>query len=268
MDRYKIISPEKAYRGEIGIQRKNFCVDFINQKKATFQRIERDIFAKIEAHGETATCRKGCPVCCVLYIEANIQECEAISYYLHENRQVLNSFMQRYELWRDKMRHLGGPFTLCERVLHQTGDIQISNDDLSAMLLVLTKYQEQNILCSFLDNMACSIHEVRPFVCANHFVSSPADWCRSENWCNPAFPDRPKIYMTTIDEIDDCFFYQDSLAKPVIGFMPTMVYRILTEGLDYIVEATGLESLSSISGSSETIDTPLNTYNAEEKYEI
>jgi Fe-S-cluster containining protein len=259
MSQYTVISTEKAYHGEIGIQRRKFCTNFINQKKATFHRIERDIFAQIEAHGETVTCRKGCPVCCVLYIEANIQECEAISYYLYENRQVLNSFIKRYELWRDKMKQLGGSFALCERILHQPTGKQLSNNDMSEMLFVLKKYQEQNIPCSFLDNGACSIHEVRPYVCANHFVSTPAEWCRTENWCNPAFPDRPKIYMTTIDEIDDLFFYKGNLAKPVIGFMPTMAYRILTEGLDYIAEATGLESLLSVSGSSETIDTFLKT---------
>lgn len=256
MSQNEVVNTGKVYCGEIGVLRKNFCINFINQKKATFHRIEREIFARIEAHGETVTCRKGCPVCCVLYIEANIQECEAISYYLYENRSVLSAFLGRYKLWREKMRLLGGPFVLCERVLHQPGNIPLSENDYSNMLLALQRYQEQDISCSFLDNGACSIHEVRPYVCANHFVTSPAEWCRSDNWCNPAFPDRPKIYMTTIDEIDDCSFYQGKLARPVIGFMPTMVYRILTEGLDYITEATGSVF---ISGSSEKSKPHRNT---------
>jgi Fe-S-cluster containining protein len=247
----KKIDQARAFYGSVGKQRTNFCLNFIKQKQDAFRRIEDEIFAQVAANDEEVTCRKGCPVCCVLYIEANIQECEAISYYLYENTQVMNSFLERYELWRGKMKQLGGPFALCERVLHQSSRIKLSKNDLSALLNVLQRYQEQNIPCCFLENGACSIYTVRPFVCANHMVTTPAEWCRSENWCNPAFPNRPKIYMTTIDEINDNSIYQCVLAKPVIGFMPTMVYRILTEGLDYIAESTGINGLLSVSGLSD-----------------
>jgi hypothetical protein len=74
-------------------------------------------------------------------------------------------------------------------------------------------------------------------------VTTPAEWCRAENWCNPGFPNRPKIYMTSIDDLYDCSFYQGSLGRPVIGFMPTTVYRILTGGLEYVSELTGIETL-------------------------
>jgi hypothetical protein len=83
------------------------------------------------------------------------------------------------------------------------------------------------------------IHEVRPYVCANHLVTTPASWCRAENWCDPDAPHHPRIYMTAIDELYETVFYPQNLAKPVVGFMPTMVYRIMTEGDRYIRRLTG-----------------------------
>lgn len=240
-----IIDRKQAFSGNIGKQREEFCAGFSRRKQESFRRIESEISDKIFARGETTTCRKGCSVCCVLYIEANIQECEAIAYYLYEHPQVLNSFLDRYERWREIIRGLGSPFSLCDRILHQRSQEKLTGSDQTALLSVLRRYQEQNIPCSFLDDRVCSIYEVRPYVCANHFVTTPEAWCRSENWCNSTFPSRPKIYMTTIDEINDFSFYHRSLGKPVMGFMPTTVYRILTEGLNYIADATGLENLRS-----------------------
>ena len=243
MHEFEIIDKKSAFSGEIGRQRKEFCIDFIQQKHASFRRIQNDITAQIAKQGETVACHKGCPSCCVMYVEANVQECEAIAYYLYEKPLVMSHFLKQYEWWRDRMRRLGDPFDRCEKVLHLKPGEELSRYDRDILFNVLQLYHEANIPCSFLDEGACSIYEVRPYCCVNHYVTTPEDWCRSENCCNPTFSHRPKVYMTDIDEIDSRSFYLRDLSRPVIGFLPTTVYRILTEGLEYISELTGIESL-------------------------
>jgi Fe-S-cluster containining protein len=219
--------------GKLDPELQEFCAGFTVQKKAALKSIDEEIRTIIRNENKEITCRKGCAVCCVLFIEANIQECVAIADYLAQKPDILKAFISRYDNWRHRMTRLGGPFSRCEKILHEDPRSELSEEDRILLIEALKNYQKQNIPCSLLDAEACSIYEVRPYVCANHYVTTPREWCRVENWCNPAFPDKPKIYMTAIDVIDDLCFYT-KLKKPVIGFMPTMVYRILTEGKDYI----------------------------------
>ena len=142
------------------------------------------------------------------------------------------------------MRSLGGAFALCEDILHRNGQERLSQVDQAMLLKALASYQQQNMPCSFLDGGECSIYEVRPYVCANHYVTTPEAWCQAENWCNPDFPNRPRIYMTELEEIDDRSFYLGNLSRPVISFFQTTVYRILTGGMPYVAEMAGFETLT------------------------
>jgi Fe-S-cluster containining protein len=234
MNNSGFILSSTAYAGEAGKLRQDFCIDYFNQKKRSLQRIDDEITKQINSRGETVTCRKSCPECCAAYIEANIQECEAITFYLYEHPAILGSFLTRYNKWRSRMRQISRTFATCEVILHQDPQLNLSCDDQVVLLETLKKYHGQNIPCSFLEEGDCSIHEVRPYVCANHLVTTPETWCRAENWCDRNATNHPKIYMTAIDELYETRFYQSNLEKPVIGFMPAMVYRILTEGTGYI----------------------------------
>ena len=244
MPEMSVVSIETAYKGKVGLERRAFCSAFIEKKQDAFRRLERDVFAKIESNGERVTCHKGCSACCVAYIQASIQECEAIVYYLYENPTTLDSFLERYSRWRERMRSLGNPFLRCDEVLHQQYQGELSQSDQGILLGALSLYQEQDIPCCFLSDGACSIYSVRPYACVNHYVTTPAAWCRAGDWCEPQSPHRPRIYMTGVDDLYDISFYHENLRRPIVGFMPTMVYRILTGGLEYIAELTGFERLS------------------------
>lgn len=243
MPELDIISAAAAYAGLIGEQRERFCSRFSQEKQEAFQAIEGEIFAKIAAGGETATCHKGCSVCCVLFIEASIQECEAIVYSLYRGPDKMSRFLQRYEDWRLQMRLRGNPFDRCEEVLHGEQEDNLSQSDQEVLLRALSWYHRQNLTCPFLDHGVCSIYEVRPYACSNHYVTTPAEWCAAENWCNPRFPHRPRIYMTDTDRLYGLSFYHGNLRRPVVSFAPTTVYRILTEGLEYVARLTGIDTL-------------------------
>jgi hypothetical protein len=239
MTEESIISRESAYAGEKGSRRERFCADFIRAKQMVFSRLQREIFARIEADGERVACHKGCSACCILYIEADVQECEAIVYYLYQRPALLDLFLRQYADWRATMRRLGGPFARCEEIIHQQGGQDLSREDGTLLLKALSLYHEQGIPCPLLSNEACSIHEVRPYVCLNHYVTTPVEWCREKDWYGSGSSRRPRIYMTSLDDVHSLDFYHGTLARPVIGFMPTTVRRILAEGMDYIAALTG-----------------------------
>lgn len=228
-----------AYQGKIGKKRREFCIDYIRHKQSVYETMEQEVVERVAAAGETITCRKGCSFCCSVYIEASIRECEAIVYYLYQNENILSQFYANYLQWRQQLREYGDLFKKCEQALSEMRDTGHNEVTQQAVADALLFYKMQNIACPFLDNHLCLIHEVRPYTCAAHFVTTPAELC------NPFNPAQPKIYIAAIpDDIYDTAFYYQQLSRPVITFMPLAVYGILEEGFLHLSRIAGLESLN------------------------
>ncbi len=242
----RIVTAEEAYRGDIGRARAAFCADFLKSKPAAFERIQREIFAQIEAEGEKPTCRAGCPACCVMYVQADIREAEAIVYYLYQYPDRLASFVERFGQWGERMRRLGEPYQTVEAILREEREAEATRGEREKLLAVMLRYHEANIPCAFLVDGSCGIYPARPFACANHYVTTPSDWCRPERWLDTNSQQKPRVYLTDVPEIGGLSFYHGALARPVIGFMQVMVHRILTGGLNYIAVATGIRDLAPV----------------------
>ncbi|MFC1871969.1 hypothetical protein ACFLYF_06215 [Chloroflexota bacterium] len=224
--------------GTLGKQRKEFCINYIKHKQASLSRIQREITKQIERDGKEVTCQKGCSYCCVLYIEANIQECEAIVYHLYQNDEILSLFLQQYPEWRGKMRQSGDIFNKCEQILKNRRNTVYNSSSQQELADALLFLKLQNIPCPFLYNGICTIYDVRPYTCLNHLVTTPAEWC------SPLNPHEPTVYQTTIeDELLDLAFYPKSLDKPLITYMPLVVYQILSSGFNFLSNITGFTEL-------------------------
>jgi hypothetical protein len=117
------LNKEIAYIGHIGKQRIEFCINYIKHKHVLLNRIPQEILKQIKECGEQVTCQKGCSFCCLLYIEANVQECEAIVYYLYQNDNTLSLFLRNYPEWRDKMRQSGDIYKRCEQALNDKRNV-------------------------------------------------------------------------------------------------------------------------------------------------
>lgn len=236
------LNKETAYMGSMGGLREEFCVSYINNKKVTLDRIQREILEKIRQDEKETTCRKGCSSCCSLYIEANLQECEAIVYYLYHNTDILSFFLHRYPVWRDIMRQSGDIFRRCEQALKAKRDKGYDAYNQQELADALLFYKMQNNPCPFLNNRICTIYEVRPYTCANHFVTTPAEWC------SPLDPNQPEVYQTNIeDEIFDLAFYPKKLKKHIITFMPLAVYEIMIGGFSFLADITGFKEFAKLS---------------------
>ena len=208
-DRFKL-NKAVAYQGKIGKQRQDFCIDYIRLKQKVYKDMEEEVIGRAEASGEIITCQKGCSFCCVVYIEASIRECEAIVYYLYQDEKVLSHFLVNYSRWRQQLRAYGDLFQRYEQALRETREAGHSAETQQALADALFLYKMQNIACPFLNNDLCLIHRVRPYTCAAHFVTSPAELCSPHN------PAESKVYKATVpDDLNDTAFYYQELDKPI-----------------------------------------------------
>ena len=231
-----------AYKGGIGKEREEFCISYIRHKIAVFEQIQQEISDQIEHNGKKFTCRKGCPYCCVLYIEADIQECEAIVYYLYHNSNVLSIFLEQYPIWRQKTGKYGDLLMIHYQALHKMRREEYAViNQIEELADTLLDYQWLNVPCPFLRDNMCLIYEVRPYVCATHYTTSPAEWC------SPLNPFQSDVYRTeTRGDKSDLSFYHEQLGEPVISSMPLLVYEILEGGFSYLANVTGLKSLEEV----------------------
>ncbi|MFC1900993.1 hypothetical protein ACFLYN_05310 [Chloroflexota bacterium] len=228
---------ELAYQGKSGEMRKEFCIDYIKTKKRAFDKLHMQFTGMIKERGEEITCHKGCSTCCILYIEASVNECELIVYYLYDNMYTFFTFLEQYPEWRRRIGQYGDPLLDCELTVAEMRREDRWTDEAQHELdRKLLDYQILDVPCPFLHNDICIIHEVRPYACANHLVTSPAEWC------SPFHPARPMLYRgDKTEEMNDLTLYGYDLEKPVISSMPLTVYEILRGGLPYISELTGIK---------------------------
>lgn len=237
IDRFKL-NLEIAYKGRIGRLRERFCIEQIKYINACHRQSALEQIEYAKARGETISCQKGCSFCCHFYVEASLQECEAIVYYLYHNEKALHTFLGKYPQWRAKLRESGDLFRRCEQIFCEMLAFGSNKPREQAFEEAIRHYRQQNISCPFLDNDLCVIYEVRPYTCAGLFVTTPPELC------NPLNPNEPKFNLTITDEVMfDLSFYYKRLNQPNLMFMPVAVYEILEKSLSYLSRFSGLESL-------------------------
>jgi Fe-S-cluster containining protein len=235
------LNRKSAYLGKVGRLREQYCIEQIRYMKACHQKISVDQRELVEARGETISCGKGCSACCRLYVEASLQECEAIVYYLYHNELVLNRFLERYPPWRKALEKNGDLFQRCERIFSAMLVYGASEQKEHAFEEALRLYRQQNIGCPFLHEDTCLIYEVRPSNCAGLFITT------SPKQCNPLNSGDQKFNLTSIEEVlFDSSFYYGNLTRPCPVFLPVAVYGILEGSFSYLSHFPGLENLAAI----------------------
>ncbi len=230
------ISREIAYQGKLGGFREDFCKNYINYKKKLIKGTENDIKQQTVKMGESIACYKGCSFCCCQHISASLQECEAIVYYLYNNEVAFTSFIKAFPKWRSEIKKHGDIHSSMDRIFSMFSDTGFSNENRDAFYELAKRYFRQNILCPFLSDGACLIYDMRPFVCAAHFSTSPADWC------DPVSNKQPHILEIFNENMEDMPFYFGEI--PIIKVtMPIVVYEILKGSFLYLSMFPGLETL-------------------------
>jgi Fe-S-cluster containining protein len=233
-----LLNKEIAYAGEIGKKRRAFCIDFIKNKQDVIKEIKDSQLEAVKEKGQQITCHKGCAHCCHYYMHANIQESEAIVYYLYNNENVYESYIKNYAIWRQKLRENGDIFKNCARLWYEKGARGAGQKEENAFGAESDRYRDQGLGCPFLVDGVCSIYEVRPYMCAGTVSTSPGEWCAKGSAYTPT------IYKTQTSAIFDRSFYYQELKEYILTFFPITVFHILESGykmLELITGLTGLE---------------------------
>jgi Fe-S-cluster containining protein len=230
-----------AYKGKIGRKREAFCTGYIANKTGLLRGIRKTLASAESQTGKKVTCEKGCTICCSMYIEASIQECEAIVYYLYQHDAALTSFLRSYHGWRAALKEKGDIFKGRSKYWEPQATVEKAAILWREFTEDEDRYFAQGIPCPFLSKDMCVIYEVRPYVCASYAAVTPPDYCRfgSEN--------RPGVIKAIPHGVrsDRSFYYPEQLAERVLSTMPIMVYEILKSGLTCFSKAgiKGLEDL-------------------------
>ena len=130
----------------------------------------------VNAVGAEISCKAGCGACCrqaVPLAEIEIYQIAELVESMEEPRrtEIKNRFAagcDHFEniKWFERMEN-------CAE-LARTAAPEIAEKALESAVL---EYFHQGVPCPFLENESCSIHQVRPLVCREYLVTSPAENC-------------------------------------------------------------------------------------------
>ena len=230
-----------AYQGAIGQQRAAFCNDYIAFKTAKIREIDNALEQEIAATKVPFSCTRGCAHCCSQFIGASLQECECIVYYLYQHDKELNHFIHAFEDWRDRILKIEHCFRKINNLSEKIYRGRATDADRKLFDEETRVYSSQNNPCPFLVDGACSIYEVRPYVCANYFSQSPPEWCQASH------PNaREAIHMKIGLRLgNDMPYFALPPGSLIVSSMPFLVRRILEEGYDGLASITGVAGLKS-----------------------
>jgi hypothetical protein len=231
------LNKEIAYKGEIGEKRKEFCQNYIKKKQEAFKQIEADQQRTVAINNETISCHDHCPNCCYLFMQANLQECEAAVYYLYQNEEALSVFLKNYTQWREKLKENNDIFKECASLWFDKVEAGAGPEKITAFEEAATRYQQQLLPCPFLHNASCMVYEVRPYLCAGTVATTPSEYC------NPKSEKKSVAYKTQTSALFDKSFYFGEIEGYVFAFFPMTVYDILSDGYKAVARMAGIKDL-------------------------
>ncbi len=120
--------------------------------------------------GHPISCRAGCGACCRQMVPLSIFEAESLGQWfntLPTERQA--ELEARFRSGLMKLREAG--------ILDKIMDQSWGADDKSFVQMAVD-YFHASVPCPFLENESCSIHPMRPLICREYLVTSPAELCQ------------------------------------------------------------------------------------------
>ncbi len=228
-----------AYTGDIGLRRQQFCLDYAIYKKDVMAHGEQLVRDKIAAAGETITCKKGCGDCCIIYVFADLQEAECITYYLYQHEDVLQHFLSAYENWHRGLGPYHNKIARLDQMIARNMSGKLSPEEQARFAADTNGFAARHASCPFLLDNACTIYEVRPFVCSSAIATTPAEKCV---FGTPGASEA-KYYRYGFQIEKDRPYFVKPRNSIVFGCMPELVHRILEEGYSFLASIDGLENL-------------------------
>ena len=252
---YFAINRSVAYKGAVGRRREAFCQDYIALKKDRIAEMGSKLRLELVPASETISCRKGCVHCCKFYVDASLQECEAIVFYLYHHEEALVHFLSEFEVWEDRVQRIERCFRKLKILTEKSAMGLAMEEEKRIIYEELINYSLANIPCPFLAEGACSVYEVRPYVCAGVVATTP------QEWCNPAHPNSSQVvsYKVGLQVSTDMPYFAQAKSNVIFSSLPFLVHRLLEEGYDALSSVPGLEKLKETAFRDPEVETILST---------
>jgi Fe-S-cluster containining protein len=232
-----------AYAGITGRQREAFCQQYTAIKRSAIEEVENDLRQEATKNNQGISCSKGCIHCCCVYIVASLQECESIVYYLYHHEEALKHFLNSYKIWNVSINQMLPIFQKVSVLQEKIMTGRASEEEKEIFYAELERYMQRKIPCPFIADGACSIYEVRPFVCAGVVASTPQEWCEPFH----ANHEQVMIYKAELHLENDAPYFIPLKNKVTYACMPVLVYAILQNGYATLATMPGLEHLKDLS---------------------
>jgi Fe-S-cluster containining protein len=127
------------------------------------------VASQLSQIGRTISCKAGCGACCRQMVPLSIFEAEALTTWI---RSLPQARQQELERRFDETLRKFAASGFIDRLVNEDWFAETE----SARQLA-TEYLYQRIPCPFLENESCSIHPIRPLICREYLVTSPAEHC-------------------------------------------------------------------------------------------
>jgi Fe-S-cluster containining protein len=128
------------------------------------------VVAEAAAEGHSISCRAGCGACCRQMVPLSIFEAEFLGDWINslpEEKQA--KLEERFRHGLTQLKEAG--------VLDKIMDPNWGLDEKSFIQMAVD-YFHAGVPCPFLVDESCSIHPIRPLVCREYLVTSPAELCK------------------------------------------------------------------------------------------
>ncbi len=120
--------------------------------------------------GHPVSCQKGCGACCRQMVPLSIFEAEFLGNWfstLPQERQA--ELEERFRSGLMKLRDAG----VLDKIMDQNWGAEPES-----FVQMSIDYFHAGVPCPFLEDENCSIHPIRPLICREYLVTSPAELCQ------------------------------------------------------------------------------------------
>jgi len=120
--------------------------------------------------GQPISCRKGCGACCRQMVPLSIFEAEFLGDWfnaLPKERQA--ELEERFHRGLIRLKEAG----VLDKIMNPNWGL-----DEKSFVQMAVDYFHAGVPCPFLEDESCSIHPIRPLVCREYLVTSPAELCQ------------------------------------------------------------------------------------------
>lgn len=132
----------------------------------------------IESEGQQISCKAGCGACCRQAVPISEVEAYQISELVESMEEPRRTEVRRR--FAEALDHFTKMKWFDELIdLQDMAYENVPGFSPKRYMETVTKYFREGVPCPFLEDESCSIHPVRPLVCREYLVTSPAENCQA-----------------------------------------------------------------------------------------